>query len=60
MFAFDKMAEDVRFVAQFLYGFCLGVMGEWFYLALLVLLILIVWVVIEWIVKHVRKLKRRR
>jgi len=54
------MAEDVRFVAQFLYGFCLGVMGEWFYLALLVLLILIAWVVIEWIVKHIRKLKRRR
>jgi len=58
--AFDEMAEDVRFVLRFLYGFFLGVMGEWFYLALLVLLILIAWVVIEWIVKHVRKLKRRR
>ena len=59
MFALDKMAEDVRFVLGFLYGFFLGVMGEWFYLALLVLLILIVWVVIEWIVKHIRKIKRR-
>jgi len=53
------MAEDVRFVLRFLYGFCLGVMGEWFYLALLILLILILWVVIEWIVKHIRKLNRR-
>ena len=53
------MAEDVRFVLGFLYGFFLGVMAEWFYLALLVLLILIVWVVIEWIVKHIRKIKRR-
>ena len=59
MFAIDKMAEDIRFVLRFLYGFFLGVMGEWFYLALLVLLILIVWVVIEWIVKHIRKVKRR-
>ena len=59
MFALDKMAEDVRFVLRFLYGFCLGVMGEWFYLALLILLILILWVVIEWIVKHIRKLNRR-
>jgi len=59
VFALDKMAEDVRFVLGFLYGFFLGVMAEWFYLALLVLLILIVWVVIEWIVKHIRKIKRR-
>jgi len=53
------MAEDVRFVLLFLYGFGLGVMGEWVYLALLAVVILILWVVIEWVVKHIiRKLKR--
>ena len=53
---FDRLAEDVRFVLSFLYGFGLGVMGEWFYFLLLVLFLLGVWAVLRWVEKLIRKL----
>jgi hypothetical protein len=50
------MAEDVQWWLRFLYGFGLGVMGEWFYLLLLVLLIVLAWVAISSVRRLIKKL----